>query len=64
MLPDPMDAVTTLLEGLTAQEAAAAQAADALAALDRQLSVTDHAGHWQSRQSASGRRLPGELASP
>ena len=35
----PPDAVTTLLEGLTArQEAAAAQAADALAALDRQLS--------------------------
>ena len=36
----PLDAVTTLLEGLTArQEAAAAQAADALAALDRQLST-------------------------
>ena len=36
----PPDAVTTLLEGLTArQEAAAAQAADALAALDRQLST-------------------------
>ena len=36
----PPDAVATLLEGLTArQEAAAAQAADALAALDRQLST-------------------------
>ena len=35
----PPDAVATLLEGLTArQEAAAAQAADVLAALDRQLS--------------------------
>ena len=35
----PPDAVATLLKGLTArQEAAAAQAADALAALDRQLS--------------------------
>ena len=36
----PPDAVATLLEGLTArQEAAAAQAANALAALDRQLST-------------------------
>ena len=59
----PPDAVTTLLEGLTArQEAAAAQAADALAALDRQLSrlqTTLGAAEQAERQR---QEVAGELA--
>ena len=59
----PPDAVATLLEGLTArQEAAAAQAADALAALDRQLSrlqTTLGAAEQAERQR---QEVAGELA--
>ena len=67
----PPDAVATLLEGLTArQEAAAAQAADALAALDRQLSTlqtTLGAAEHQSIRMGSLRirqrqEVAGELA--
>ena len=59
----PPDAVATLLEGLTArQEAAAAQAADALAALDKQLSrlqTTLGAAEQAERQR---QEVAGELA--
>ena len=59
----PPDAVATLLEGLTArQEAAAAQAADALTALDRQLSrlqTTLGAAEQAERQR---QEVAGELA--
>ena len=58
----PPDAVTALLEGLTARQAAAAQAADALAALDRQLSrlqTTLGAAEQAERQR---QEVAGELA--
>ena len=59
----PPDAVTTLLEGLTArQEAAAAQAADALAALDRQLSTLQTTLGAAEQAERQRQEVAGELA--
>lgn len=61
----PPDAVTTLLEGLTArQEAAAAQAADALAALDRQLSTLQTMLGAAEQAERQRQEVAGELAKP
>ena len=58
----PPDAVATLLEGLTArQEAAAAQAADALAALDRQLSTLQTALGAAEQAERQRQEVAGEL---
>ena len=59
----PPDAVATLLEGLTArQEAAAAQAADALAALDRQLSTLQTTLGAAEQAERQRQEVAGELA--
>ena len=59
----PPDAVTPLLEGLTArQEAAAAQAADALAALDRQLSTLQTTLGAAEQAERQRQEVAGELA--
>ena len=59
----PPDPVTTLLEGLTArQEAAAAQAADALAALDRQLSTLQTTLGAAEQAERQRQEVAGELA--
>ena len=59
----PPDAVTTLLEGLTArQEGAAAQAADALAALDRQLSTLQTTLGAAEQAERQRQEVAGELA--
>jgi len=59
----PPDAVATLLEGLTArQEAAAAQAADALAALDRQLSMLQTTLGAAEQAERQRQEVAGELA--
>lgn len=59
----PPDAVTTLLEGLIArQEAAAAQAADALAALDRQLSRLQTTLGASEQAERQRQEVAGELA--
>ncbi len=59
----PPDAVTTLLEGLTArQEAAAALAADALAALDRQLSTLQTTLGAAEQAERQRQEVAGELA--
>ena len=59
----PPDAVTTLLEGLTArQEAAAAQAADALAALDKQLSTLQTTLGAAEQAERQRQEVAGELA--
>ena len=59
----PPDAVTTLLKGLTArQEAAAAQAADALAALDRQLSTLQTTLGAAEQAERQRQEVAGELA--
>ena len=59
----PPDAVTTLLEGLTArQEAAAAQTADALAALDRQLSTLQTTLGAAEQAERQRQEVAGELA--
>ena len=59
----PPDPVATLLEGLTArQEAAAAQAADALAALDRQLSTLQTTLGAAEQAERQRQEVAGELA--
>lgn len=59
----PPDAVTTLLEGLTArQEAAAALAADALAALDRQLSTLQTTLGAAEQAERQRQEVAGELS--
>lgn len=59
----PPDAVTTLLEGLTArQEAAAAQATDALAALDSQLSTLQTTLGAAEQAERQRQEVAGELA--
>ena len=59
----PPDPVTTLLEGLTArQEAAAALAADALAALDRQLSTLQTTLGAAEQAERQRQEVAGELA--
>ena len=59
----PPDPVTTLLEGLTArQEAAAAQAADALAVLDRQLSTLQTTLGAAEQAERQRQEVAGELA--